>query len=560
MRISAQAEKNQQRQTAPPDFTWQAKPRPFLAANRLGATAQSNRQEITGNRPQSPKAMQLKERIDPISSRPSVLPREPLADSADSNSLEPQQSSLFGSINNSPRLVAQRQPMVQFLGTAAPKTVQRVKATKLEGMPKLVTDAIDFLNYCEDMPSLGESIVAIASAQVQVLETSAFAEHCAGLIETIKAKIPQQLPVEPEPTELTGRYIHGIWVEGDYSQNEELTEAIKTRKGSKAATWSNLIWVYQSAKKIEPGLDGIVCRPIELHGFEMQEVDFRATMEAWEDRPEWVSRFLPLLEILLSKKSYITMSDIMRMIILYYKGGLYQDVKIHLQTPEAKFFDQPLVNADKLQLVSGGSNKENWAMVAEAGCQMIEQIMEATLEQFPSAEELERLPENYSQGGKYSSAHSTLHENLGPWNRTERLGGKTESIEDVNPSLKLKNPRPVNSWADSDQFDFNWNRPSPWREMASNILQLPPARGRMSPQHVLLELARSPAYNDSAPDFWAAYDRYRGDNPRFTYILSPVQVINRLNGASPTRLYIMDSDDWDRYEQFKNEHLEFDYD
>jgi len=486
--------------------------------------------------------------IDTASNRPTVLPQESLGER------------VLPRLGSSPRLVGQGQPMVQFLSATAQQTIQRVKATKLEGMPKPVTDAIDFLNYVEDSPSYSGMTLDLVVAQLKVLEESAYAEHCAGLIGTIKPKLPSQLPVKAEPTELTGRYIHGIWAEGDYSENEELAQAIETRKGSKAATWSNLIWVYRSAKEVTPGLGGLVCAPIKLHGFDLREVDFSATIEAWDDRPEWVSRFLPLLEVLLSKKSYVTMSDIMRMIILYYKGGLYQDVKIHLQTPNAEFFDQPLVNVGKLQLVSGGSNMENWAMVAEAGCALIQEIMEATLEQFPSAEELERLPVNYSQGGKYSSAHKELHENLGPWNRIEKSLGKTDSMEEVNPSLGLKNPRPVNSWATTDDFDFNWDQPSPWREMASNVRQLPPARGRMAPQHVLLALTRDRRYNDFAPDFWAAYDQYRLDNPGITYTLSPVQVINRLRHASPTRLYIMYPGDWIEYDRFKDEHAEFAYD
>jgi len=84
-------------------------------------------------------------------------------------------------------------------------------------------------------------------------------------------------------------------------------------------------------------------------------------MTMWKDKPAWVARFIPLLNLMLTKKSFVAMSDIMRMIILYYKGGLCQDVKIKLKTPNAQFFDEPLVNTDVLQLVDGGPNKENWA-------------------------------------------------------------------------------------------------------------------------------------------------------------------------------------------------------
>jgi hypothetical protein len=224
--------------------------------------------------------------------------------------------------------------------------------------------------------------------------------------------------------------------------------------------WQNLIWIYQSAKENEPQfqtVDKLMFRTVSIDDFGLKEVDFSATMSLWDDKPDWVESFMPILDILLEKKSYVAMSDIMRMIILYYSGGLYQDVKIELTSPEAQFFDTPKVNADKLQLVDGTTNAENWAMVAQAGCDMIDKIMRATLVQFPSLEKLRLMPENYSKGGKVGSSHVKLHENKGPWNQIEKHRDKADRISEVNDSLKLLNPRPVNSWADAADDGFNWD-------------------------------------------------------------------------------------------------------
>lgn len=340
--------------------------------------------------------------------------------------------------------------------------VQRVKAKILEDMKGEVKEAVEFLNYVEPESQFSDFLIGPILNALKIVEESSFAVHCAELIKTIKSKLPEEKPKEEVPVPLESQNIHSIWVHGDYTKEEEVTEGFKSREGSKAEKWQNLIWVYHSLEESNSNdfkkIDGIVCRPATIGNLKVLEADFLETIQGWKERPKWVDDFLPLLEILLSKKSYVTMSDIMRMIVLYYKGGLYQDVKIKLSTPEAKFFDEPLVNTNKLQLVDGGMNKENWALVAEAGCKMIDQIMENTLEKFPPAGVLKQLPENYSNQGKYSKAHKELHENLGPWRQIEKLGSKTERISDVNPSLELENPRPVNSWANDDGVDFNWEK------------------------------------------------------------------------------------------------------
>ncbi|MCO7223279.1 DUF4157 domain-containing protein [Pleionea sp. CnH1-48] len=345
------------------------------------------------------------------------------------------------------------------LKTATPphttQAVQRVKATIIEEMPSNVKDAVNFLNDLHDLSSL-TMYADIVRMQIDVIEQSDYKDHCSGLIATIKSKLPQpKKPVSP----LKEKNIHSIWVQGEYRDNVELQDAIDTRKKTQAKGWQNLIWVYETAKKKNEDfevVDNMVGRRIEVRGFRMFEVDFSRTMAAWKDKPPWVSKFLPLLQIMLAKKSFVAMSDIMRMIILFYKGGLYQDVKIQFKTNSLQFFNEPLVNTDVLQLADGGSNKENWAMIANAGCKMIEEIMIKTLSQFPSASKIASMPINYSNKGQYSKAHVHLHEAKGPWNKIEAKSKFTDNMKEVNPSLDIENPRAKNSWSDTDGVKFDW--------------------------------------------------------------------------------------------------------
>lgn len=338
--------------------------------------------------------------------------------------------------------------------------VQCEKVALVEGMPEEVQKAVEFLNYMEGSP-ISRDVREMVVAQLEVVERSTYTDHCLPLTSAIRAALPS-VPVEavgPELAPLKSRSVHGIWVQGEYQTNDEVIEGISTFEGVEG--WTNLIWVYERAAKAEgesaSELPGIVGGLVEVGGIPAHEVDFKATVAAWEDKPAWVESFLPILDVLLAKKSYVAMSDIMRMIILYYQGGLYADVKIQLATPEAKFFAEPLVEVDRLQLADGGSNTENWAMIAEAGCALIEEIMNATLARFPTPEQLARGPVNY-QGGEYSKAHVALHEDFGPWNRIEAKRGKTNPMSAVNPDLSLSNPRPVNSWSNAVGEVFDWKQ------------------------------------------------------------------------------------------------------
>ncbi|PWW11671.1 hypothetical protein [Mangrovibacter plantisponsor] len=352
-----------------------------------------------------------------------------------------------------PFLLMSRFPQVNLI------PIQRVLKTK-EDMPKELLEAINFLNAVESMlPFKDQSYNGIARTCLKVLKNTDYNVDGYGaeinkFVQSFESRLPPeeiQEVLSPEQ-----RNIHSIWVQGEYDEETELREGLKTREGSGAAGWKNLIWVYQKNAEVEPSLfqsvGGVIARPRKLGNLDISEVDFRATLLEWKGRPDWIDVFIHIMDILIEKKSFVAMSDIMRMIILYYQGGLYQDVKIQLQTPNASFFSEPLVNVDKLQMTNE-SRMENWAMVAQAGCQMIENIMIATLHQFPPTEVLRRMPLNYVDK-VYSGAHKQLHENKGPWNRISYIVNKLNYIQDVNKGLKLHNPRDMNSWADSDSSEL----------------------------------------------------------------------------------------------------------
>ena len=342
--------------------------------------------------------------------------------------------------------------------TTGARLIQRTIEIKKD-MPDELKGPLEFLNAVEEsLPR--ESYNELAWGQIDEIQKyqadneTKYDDTINKFVESIIAKLPPR-EEEEKPTELDREQqnIHSIWIEGDYKDNDELKKAMKTREESAAAEWRNLIWVYTQGegKEKHDKVAKLPGKSIQIGDLSLYEVGFKEAMLQWEERPSWVDDFLTILDILLEKKSYVAMSDIMRMIILYYQGGLYTDVKITLETPDAKFFDEPLVNVGKLQLVDGGSQIENWAMIADAGSEMIEMIMQKALQQLPSPEQLKKLPENYADKGEYSGAHAELHENKGPWNVIEKNKEKVDVIGDVNASLRLKNPRPVNSWAHNDK-------------------------------------------------------------------------------------------------------------
>jgi hypothetical protein len=239
--------------------------------------------------------------------------------------------------------------------------------------------------------------------------------------------------------------MHSVWVQGDYRGNKEAETGMATRQGMRSEDgWVNMMWLYNSGIGLG-GFDSEVQRErleVDTGPFrEVVEKSFVDEMRAWRHKrtmPEWVENWLPILEILYEKKSYITMSDIMRMIILYYEGGVYMDVKIKVDAERTAFQSSPMLLVNTVNFY----DRENWAIMANAGCRMIEEIMKQTLAQFPDAEELGRYPENYAlEQGREGRMHVDLHEDRGVWNIIERVGRM-----DPTETLKLTNPRVVNSW------------------------------------------------------------------------------------------------------------------
>ncbi len=250
-----------------------------------------------------------------------------------------------------------------------------------------------------------------------------------------------------EGTEEIPKKMHSVWVQGDYQENPEAQHGLATRKGTDSEDWVNMIWLYNSGEDDEEGFAPELqteSLKVDFGKFpKVFERSFVDEMGRWKRRgtmPKWVDAWLPILEVLMAKKSYITMSDIMRMIILYYEGGVYMDVKIQVDTKS------DLTTAPKLLINTVNFyDRENWAIMANTGCRMIEEIMTRTLAQFPNEEELSTYPENYSDGsGREGRTHAELHENRGVWNIIERYRQHSKET-----SLTLTNPRPVNSWTNT---------------------------------------------------------------------------------------------------------------
>lgn len=244
------------------------------------------------------------------------------------------------------------------------------------------------------------------------------------------------------------KIMHSIWVQGDFNSNPEAVEGMKSRRGKDTEGWVDMIWLYDTGVALDKYESQEIVIDSEKVAPLMQR-SFRSEMVRWENSgnmPEWVQKWLPILDILYKKKSFITMSDLMRMIILYYEGGVYLDVKIKVQPDKALFKERPMVMIDTANFYSS----ENWAIMANAGCRMIEEMMIAAYLQFPKEDKLESYPPNYDDKARLEGSkregkmHVELHEVLGVWNVIDRAGRPG-----FTTSLNLINPRPGNSWSDA---------------------------------------------------------------------------------------------------------------
>jgi hypothetical protein len=237
-------------------------------------------------------------------------------------------------------------------------------------------------------------------------------------------------------------------VQGDYQQNPEAMEGLKARQDEHLEGWVNIIWLYDTGRQSHGFAPQLQKKPVKIDtgGFvEVFERSFVDEMNTWKksgNMPEWVNAWLPILQVLRHKKSFITMSDIMRMIILYYEGGVYMDVKIKVNPGHADFKSKPMLLINTANFYSA----ENWAIMANAGCRMIEEIMIQALHQFPGPGRLNEYPENYQrEQGVEGKMHVELHERKGVWNIIEKYRTK----HSYRIPLALTNPRPINSWANA---------------------------------------------------------------------------------------------------------------
>jgi hypothetical protein len=187
------------------------------------------------------------------------------------------------------------------------------------------------------------------------------------------------------------------------------------------------------------------------------QVNFRKTMAAWDDRPEWLTRYLDYLDAMLPKKAYVAMGDLMRMIVLWFMGGVYVDVKIQFVGTAKEFLQEPQVAPDRLMCVYSG-RMENWAMMSQPGCPMAEEILLKGLKRLPSLEKIGQMPVNWSHpSGKYSKAHAELHEDKSVWPILQmQYREHVVMFNEVEPALQLHNPRELNSWENDDGVPFDW--------------------------------------------------------------------------------------------------------
>ncbi len=215
-----------------------------------------------------------------------------------------------------------------------------------------------------------------------------------------------------------------------------------------------------------------------INGNTLTIKNFREYTKNWSLEKAWVKIFLNTLDILYEKKSYVAMSDIMRMMILYFMGGMYLDIKIKIDSPDCDFFTSPSMEKNILYMMPTESGRlENAGLLAHKMCSAIDVIMQKTAqEKIPTDERLKEMPVNYSvfhleisleENGDvveiqpltrmYSQAHKTLHETYSVWPVIQN-SGPSEICTMDNLKIKLVNPRTVNSWAFSDNIPFEFKK------------------------------------------------------------------------------------------------------
>lgn len=312
-----------------------------------------------------------------------------------------------------------------------------------------ITDKIDLINeFIESVKLLGlDGFKKMVSIHQNLSKISKYMMTSFPLYECIpKPFIKTEVPKE----------IHSIWIQGeDYKSNGDFEKVFELRKAVQSKNWENVMWLYNVHDELKFELSGkLYQRKVILNSeLAIYEVSFKKTMAEWkgDTRPTWVDSFMVILEILERKKAYVAMSDIIRMIILYYRGGLYADLKI-----EFGDFDNLFTKEDTLGLAPG---KENWALLADRGCIMISDIMNRSLKRIEDNIDVEKLPIREEAKG-YPREHAEFHEAYGPFEAIRYFSNlyKTYDINEMNEKIKLTNPKIVNSWVGSKYYNESiWN-------------------------------------------------------------------------------------------------------
>ncbi|QMV14624.1 OTU domain-containing protein [Vibrio spartinae] len=323
-------------------------------------------------------------------------------------------------------------------------------------MPMNVKAAKEILDILTIFNGRLQSVfVDVAKEVVEVLTASSVSLD---VEQKEKLKLIQDaLALESSVIDMANRFIHYIWVQGNYNLNSEFKNAINCRADPQTdhiADWTNCVWVFESNNISLVDCNGLKCSNQNAWERNFLEVDFVETMMAWTERPKWVDFFIDNMRIILDKKGFVAIGDIMRMIILYFRGGLYLDAKIIIDDERNDFFQHPKTTSDQLLCYQTSGRKENWSLLAAQGCPMIHEMMQECMQKYPHERVLRRLPVNY-ESGKYFTSHVDLHENFGPW-RVISNGRYRTDIMQAHNTLRLTNPRPQNSWENSTQDNFDW--------------------------------------------------------------------------------------------------------
>lgn len=322
--------------------------------------------------------------------------------------------------------------------------------------------AREFLKAFKQFPQMG-------ALRTRYLEAISVLERSDDMLDQMRAELARSnLPANawrfapPTMVPLESHCVHRIWITGN-PNNAELRQGVLSQP--RVPGWTNLLWIYDDPHPhTARALNGralAVHRDINLFGQRVYVISFRETMLLWHDQPGWIRDCLRYLDAMLPKRAYVAMGDIIRMVVLWFMGGLYVDTKILFDVLTApRFFRGPRIALNRLICASANGRMENWAMMCDAGCDVLREVLWLALYQrLPSIAKIQQMPVNWSHpSGRYSQAHVALHEAKSVWPILQtRYAEQILLLDQLHPPLLLRNPRPLNSWAEDDGVAFSWD-------------------------------------------------------------------------------------------------------